>query len=75
MLIQPPRQKNLTFTLAHGTLVAAAYRVQADALEIEASAKRKLADLYDGAKSRDEVQKAGGDRTSIVRDKNNAPTV
>lgn len=36
-------------------LIAAAYRVQADALEIEAGAKRRLADEYDAAQERGEV--------------------
>ena len=40
---------------AHDDLISAAYRVQADALEIEAAAKRRLADEYDAAQSRGEV--------------------
>jgi hypothetical protein len=59
---------------AHDDLVAAAHRAQADALEIEAAAKRRLADEYAAAQARGEVQRAGGDRTSIVADQNNAPT-
>ncbi|WP_412507303.1 hypothetical protein [Roseovarius sp. SYSU LYC5161] len=59
---------------AHDDLVAAAHRAQADALEIEAAAKRRLADEYDAAQARGEVQRAGGDRTSIVAGHNNAPT-
>ena len=55
-------------------LIAAAHRAQADTLEIEAAAKRRLTDKYDAAKARGEVQRAGGDRTSIVADYNNAPT-
>jgi hypothetical protein len=38
-----------------GTLIAAAHRAQADALEIEAQAKRRLADEYDAAQERGEV--------------------
>jgi hypothetical protein len=34
---------------AHDEVIAAAYRAQADALEIEAQAKRRLADEYDAA--------------------------
>lgn len=34
---------------AHDALIAAAHRAQADALEIEAKAKRRLADEYDAA--------------------------
>lgn len=40
---------------AHDTLLTAAHRVQADALEIEAGAKRRLADEYDAAQERGEV--------------------
>lgn len=40
---------------AHDTLIAAAHRAQADALEIEAQAKRRLADEYDAAQERGEV--------------------
>ncbi|MFN7177492.1 MAG: hypothetical protein ACK4MX_11465, partial [Thermaurantiacus sp.] len=54
-------------------LIAAAHRAQADALEIEAAAKRRLADEYDSAQERGEVQKRGGDRVSNVPDRNNAP--
>ncbi len=47
-------------------LISAAYRVQADALEIEASAKRRLADEYDAAQERGEVTGAA-DRHSSSR--------
>jgi len=40
---------------AHDDLVAAAHRAQAHALEIEARAKRRLADEYDAAQERGEV--------------------
>ncbi|NEJ95261.1 hypothetical protein G7039_09085 [Rhizobium leguminosarum] len=40
---------------AHDQLIAAAHRAQADALEIEATAKRRLADEYDAAQERGEV--------------------
>src|ERR1700684_1379581 len=40
---------------AHDELISAAYRAQADALEIEALAKRRLADEYDAAQERGEV--------------------
>lgn len=59
---------------AHDSVVAAAHRAQADALEIEAAAKRRLADEYDGAQARGEVQKHGGDRSGKVSDGNLAPT-
>lgn len=41
---------------AHDDLIAAAYRAQADALEIEAQAKRRLADEYDAAQERGEIK-------------------
>lgn len=44
---------------AHDELIAKAHRAQADALEIEAMAKRRLADEYDAAQLRGEVR---GDR-------------
>ena len=44
---------------AHDELIAAAHRAQADALEIEAAAKRRLADEYDAAQARGEVAKRG----------------
>lgn len=47
---------------AHDELIAAANRVQAVALEIEAQAKRRLADEYDAAQDRGEFasQSRGG---------------
>ncbi|CUH38904.1 hypothetical protein JSE7799_01623 [Jannaschia seosinensis] len=50
---------------AHDDLIAAAHRAQADALEIEAAAKRRLADEYDAAQARGEVA-SGSVRTDIV---------
>lgn len=55
---------------AHDSLIAAAHRTQADALEIEAQAKRRLADEYDAAQERGEVGKAGGDRKIKIPDRN-----
>jgi hypothetical protein len=40
---------------AHDDLIAATHRAQADALEIEAAAKRRLADEYDAAQARGDV--------------------
>lgn len=40
---------------AHDEVLSAVYRAQADALEIEALAKRRLADEYDAAQERGEV--------------------
>ena len=48
-----------TAKAAHDDLIAAAHRAQADALEIEAAAKRRLADEYDAAQARGEVAKRG----------------
>jgi hypothetical protein len=39
----------------HDTLIAAAYRAQADALDIGTQAKRRFADEYDAAHARGEV--------------------
>jgi hypothetical protein len=62
---------------AHGKMLAACHRMQADALMIEARAQIRLADEYDAAQERGEVQKAGGDRKGkiIIPDQNNDPTV
>lgn len=59
---------------AHDDIVAATHRAQADALEIEAQAKRRLADEYGSAQDRGEVQSRGGDRMSKVPVRNIAPT-
>lgn len=56
---------------AHDELVAAAHRAQADALEIEAMAKRRLADEYDAAQQRGEVASVG--QPSIVPEGNDKP--
>lgn len=59
---------------ARDELIVKAAHAQADALEIEAQAKRLFAIEYSAAQKRGEVQKAGGDRVSIVPDQNNAPS-
>ena len=51
---------------AHDDLIAAVHRAQADALEIEAAAKRRLADEYDGAQARGDVGQQGA-RRDLVR--------
>lgn len=51
-------------------LIAAAHRAQADALELEAGAKRRLADEYDAAQERGEVKANGGARNFTVPNKN-----
>lgn len=59
---------------AHDELIANIHRVQADALEIEAAAKRRLADEYDAAQAAGEVaSKSDGRRSSKAEDQK--PTV
>lgn len=58
-----------------GSIVVRIHRAQAQALEIEAGAKRRLADEYDAAQDRGDAQKVGGDRKSIISKQNNAPKV
>jgi phage N-6-adenine-methyltransferase len=57
---------------AHDDVISAVYRAQADALEIEALAKRRLADEYDAAQERGEV-KTVGQPASIIGESNNTP--
>ena len=47
---------------AHDDLIAAAHRAQADALEIEAAAKRRLADEYDAAQARGDIAGLGANQ-------------
>lgn len=54
---------------AHDDLIAAAHRAQAHALEIEAAAKRRMADEYDTAQAHGDVGQQGT-RTDLVRDAN-----
>ena len=49
---------------AHDEVIGAVYRAQADALLIEARAKMRLADEYDAAQERGELNERGGDRRS-----------
>jgi hypothetical protein len=58
---------------AHDDLIAAAHRAQADALEIEAAAKRRLADEYDAAQAQGEVAKAGQYERANVENDNVCP--
>lgn len=53
---------------AHDDVIAAAHRAQAHALEIEARAKRCLADEYDAAQAKGEVHRGG--RPKTVSDEN-----
>lgn len=50
---------------AHDEVIAAVHRAQADALLVEARAKMRLADEYDGAQERGEVAKLGGNLPSV----------
>jgi hypothetical protein len=59
---------------AHDELIAAAHRAQADALEIEARAKHRLADEYDAAQERGEIARHGGVRKFKVGETNVDPT-
>lgn len=59
---------------AHDELIAAAHRAQADALTIEAGAKRRLADEYDAARDVGVVS-AQGQRTDLLPDEKKVPTV
>jgi hypothetical protein len=52
---------------AHDEVISAVYRAQADALEIESMAKRRLADEYDAAQS---VEARKGGRPKTVPDEN-----
>jgi len=59
---------------AHDELIAAAHRAQADALEIEAKAKRRLADEYDAAQGRGEIR-ANGDKSFSGKEKLSGPEI
>ncbi len=54
---------------AHDDVIAAVYRAQADALEIESMAKRRLADEYDAAQERGEVAGQGKPGVNIPDEK------
>lgn len=61
---------------AHDEVIAKATRAQADLLEIEAGAKRLLADEYDAAVARGEMAGHGGARNFKIPDENlEKPTV
>src|SRR5690242_4763471 len=55
---------------AHDEVLAAIHRAQADALEVEARAKRRLADEYEAAQQRGEVASHGGARNFKIPDEN-----
>jgi hypothetical protein len=50
---------------AHDELIGAAHRAQADALVIEAQAKRRLADEYDAAQQRGDVARLGTNQSDL----------
>jgi hypothetical protein len=58
---------------AHATILATCHRMQADALTIEARAQSRLADEYDAAQSRGEINKAG--KPAIIPGGNNKASV
>lgn len=58
---------------AHDELISAAHRAQADALEIEAQAKRRLADEYDEARINGTAS-AQGQRTDLLPDEKKVAT-
>ena len=62
---------------AHDAVVAACHKAMGDALLIEKTAQCRLADEYDAAQERGDVQKPGGDRKSInvPNENNDVPTV
>lgn len=60
---------------AHDDVITAVYRAQADALEIEALAQRRLADEYDAAQDRGEVAGHGGARNFKIPEENLEPTL
>ncbi|NKB79352.1 hypothetical protein HED49_13155 [Ochrobactrum daejeonense] len=64
---------------AYEDVIGAVYRAQADALEIEAMAKRRLADEYDAAQERGEVAKVGEQSVrwmgKVVADANHQATL
>jgi hypothetical protein len=51
---------------AHGKMLAACHRMQADALMIEARAQIRLADEYDAAQDRGDMQKRGAVGTKVL---------
>lgn len=55
---------------AYDDIIVAVYRAQANALDIEAAAKRRLAEEYDAAQERGEVKANGGARNFSVPDQN-----
>ena len=56
---------------AHDDLIQKIYRSQAQCVIIEGEAQARLADEYDLAQEKGEVQKAGGDRVTILADHEN----
>jgi hypothetical protein len=58
---------------AHATILATCHRMQADALTIEARAQSRLANEYDAAQERGEINKAG--KPAIIPGGNNKASV
>lgn len=59
---------------AHDELIAKIHRAQADALELEAMAKRRLADEYDAAQERGDIRK-NGERSFSAPEKVSGPDI
>lgn len=55
-------------TKAHDELIMASHRAQADALEIQAQAKRRLADEYDAAQERGELRTKANNKLLPVQE-------
>lgn len=51
---------------AHDSLIADVHRAQANALAIRARAEMRLAEEYDDAQDRGEVQRHGGDKSNVA---------
>ena len=60
---------------AHDDLIAATYRAQADALEIESQAKRRLADEYDAAQERGEITTQRDNQAFSAMEKASGPDI
>lgn len=56
---------------AHDEIIATCRKTMADSLEIESRAQCRLADEYDAAQARGEVNKVGQPKKSIIPNKNN----
>lgn len=60
---------------AHDELLNKVYRTQADALDIEAQAKRRLADEYDAAQERGEIRTQADNQAFSKAEKASGPSI